>query len=145
DRSPLWLGLVGLAQAVPTIVLSVPAGILADRFDNRRILVLSQTATTVLHGALALLVVTGFANIWLVIAWGFLSGALTALGNPAQQAILPRLIEMRAMPSAVALNSAIWNSMRIVGPAAAGVLIAAIGTGQAFFVTAGGFAVSTLL
>ena len=67
------------------------------------------------------------------------------IGDSGQSAILPRLIDMRAIASAVAANSAIWNTMRIVGPAAAGVLIAVLGTGQAFFVTAIGYALSTAL
>jgi len=145
DRSPIWIGIVGLAQAIPTIVLSVPGGVLADRLDNKRLITVSQGLATLVHLGLALLVVTGRANIWLVIAWALWSGALTAIGNPSLQSILPRLIEMRAMASAVAFNSAIWNSMRIVGPAIAGVMIAVIGTGQAFLVTAVGFGASTLL
>lgn len=145
DRSPIWLGIVGLASALPTILLSVPAGIVADRFDTRRILVLSQSATAVLTVLMATLIVTGTANIWIVIVWGVAVGALAALANPAQAAILPRLIDMSAMPSAVAFTSSVWNSMRIIGPAGAGAMIAVIGTGQAFFVTAGGFAVSAVL
>jgi MFS family permease len=145
DRSPIWLGVVGLSQALPTIVLSVPAGLMADRLEHRRLLVIGQTLSMTNYLALATLIVTGTVNIWLVIGWAVLAGALSAISNPAQQAILPRLIEMRAMASAVAFNSAIWNSMRIVGPAVAGVLIAAIGVGQAFFVAGAGFAVSTLL
>lgn len=143
--SPVWLGVVSVAGAVPTIVLSVPAGVLADRLDNRRLLVWSQGLTALATFGLAGLVVAGLANVWWVVAWSLVTGALAALGNPAQNAILPRLIEMHAVASAVAYTSAIWNSMRIIGPAAAGLLIAVIGTGQAFFVTAAGFAVSTVL
>jgi MFS family permease len=145
DRSPIWLGVVGLASALPTIVLSVPAGIVADRFDTRRILVISQVATAQLTFLMATLVVAGQIDIWLVIAWNIAVGALAALANPAQAAILPRLIDMSAMASAVAFTSSVWNTMRIVGPAGAGVMIALIGTGQAFFITAGGFAVSAFL
>lgn len=145
DRSPIWLGVVGLASALPTIVLSVPAGIVADRFDTRRILVLSQTATALLTFVMATLVVAGQIDIWLVIAWNIAVGALAALANPAQAAILPRLIDMSVMASAVAFTSSVWNTMRIVGPAGAGVMIALVGTGQAFFITAGGFAVSAFL
>jgi predicted MFS family arabinose efflux permease len=84
-------------------------------------------------------------NIRLLIAWAIAVGCTTAISVPAQAAILPRLIDERAMPSAVALISSVWNTMRILGPAAAGVLIAWIGIGQAFFVTAAGLALSTLL
>jgi len=143
--SPLWLGIVSVASAVPTIVLSVPAGLLADRFDNRALLVWSQAATAACTLAMALAIVAGVANIWLVLAWSIVVGALLALATPAQNAILPRLIEMRAIASAVAYTNAVWNVMRIVGPAVAGLLIAVIGTGQAFFVTAAGFAVSAVI
>lgn len=145
DRSPVWLGVVGLASAIPTILLSVPAGVLADRFDNKTLIVSSQGLTTAAHLTLAIMIMTGQASIWVVIVWAAASGALTAIGNPSLQAILPRLIEMPAMASAVAFNSAIWNSMRIIGPALAGILIAAIGTGQAFFVTALSFIGSTVI
>jgi hypothetical protein len=80
-----------------------------------------------------------------VIVWQAVVGALAALGTPAHAAILPRLIDMRVMPSAVALQSSIWNSMRIVGVALAAVLLALIGTGQAFLVAAFAFALSTVL
>jgi MFS family permease len=144
-RSPIWLGIVELCVALPSILFSVPAGELADRVDNKRLLVASQGLSTLAHLTLAILIVSGLVNVWLVIGWALVSGTLTSLGNPALNAILPRLIEMRAMPSAVAFNSSIWNSMRIVGPAIAGVLIALIGTGEAFFVTACGFVVSTVM
>lgn len=142
---PIWLGVVGLASALPTIVLSVPAGIVADRYDNKRIMLSAQTAMAAVTFALAFAIVGGVVTLWMVVAWAIVAGALTALQNPAQNAILPRLIEMRALPSAVALTSAVWNTMRIVGPAIAGVLIALIGTGQAFLVTAIGFSLSALL
>lgn len=145
DRSPLWLGFVGLANAVPTIILSMPAGVLADRMDHRKLLIVSQTLITVITFFMATVVVLGWIELWMVIAWSIVNGSLMALGTPAQSAILPRLIDMRAIASAVAANSAIWNTMRIVGPAAAGVLIAVLGTGQAFFVTAIGYALSTAL
>ncbi len=143
--SPVWLGIVGVASALPMILLSVPAGALADRFDSKRLLVWSQWGTTVSMLAMALLIVAGLVNVWVVVVWSALVGAQMSLGNPAQNAMLPRLIEKQAIPSAVAYMSGIWNVMGIVGPAAAGVMIAVIGTGQAFFVTAAGFGVSAIL
>jgi MFS family permease len=145
DMGPFWIGVVAVASALPTIVLSVPAGILADRYDHRRILFWSQSLTAVSSLALAFAVISGAVNIWMVIAWGVFTGALAALANPAYSAILPRLIDMRTMASAVAMVSTVWNTMRVVGPALAGVLIAVIGIGQAFFVTAAGFAIATVL
>ena len=145
DRSPIWLGIVALAASLPTIVLSVPAGVLADRFNDQKVVVYSNAAYAASAMALPILIFAGLANIWVVIAWSIVTGILAAVGNPAQQSLMPRLIEMRVMPSAVALTSMIWSSMRIVGPAAAGVLLAVIGTAEAFFVTAVGVGVSTVL
>lgn len=145
DSPGPWLGAVGMTTAVSTILMSVPAGALADRIDARRVLVLSQASSALADAALAGLVLAGLAEPWMVVLWAAVAGSLGALGNPALNAILPRLIEMHVVASAVAATSAIWNSMRIIGPAAAGVLIAWIGVGQALFVTTMGFGVSTLL
>jgi MFS family permease len=145
DLSPIWLGIVGLASALPTIAFTVPAGIVADRYEHRTILAWTQGLTAVLSLLLALGILQGMVTVWVLIAWAITTGCLTALAVPTQDAILPRLIETHSMPSAVALTSSVWNTMRIVGPAAAGLLIAWIGIGQAFFVTAVGFALSALL
>jgi MFS family permease len=143
--SPVWLGIVGVASALPMIALSVPAGALADRMDSKRLLFWSQASTAAAMLAMALLIVTGLVNLWIVVIWSAAVGAMMSLGNPSQNAILPRLIDKEAIPSAVAYTSGIWNVMGIVGPALAGVLIAVIGTGQAFFVTAAGFGLSAVL
>lgn len=145
DLAPIWLGVVGVASSLPTIALSLHAGALADRYDPQRILMSSQAAIAVLSFGLAALIVMQLVTIEVLIVWALVVGTLTALSTPAQSAILPRLIDMREMTSAVALTSSVWNTMRIVGPAGAGLLIAAIGIGQAFFVTAGGFALSAAL
>jgi MFS family permease len=143
--STVWLGVVGLAGAVPTILLAVPAGALADRVDHKRLLLVSRTLSTTVHFAMATVVVTDAVELWMVMLWSVLAGILSAAENPAGNAMLPRLIDMRAVASAVAFNGSIWNGMRIIGPATAGVVIAWVGIGQAFMVTAVGFAVSTLL
>ena len=145
DPSPVWLGVVGVAAAVPTILLSVPAGVIADRFDNRKVMVWSQALSALCMFVLAGLIWADLANVWIVVVWSVVVGSLMALANPAQNAILPRLIEMRAVASAVAYTSGIWNVMRIVGPAGAGLLIAVIGPKWAFGVTGVAFVVSTLL
>jgi MFS family permease len=143
--SPFWLGVPGILSAVTTIVLTVPAGALADRMDHKRLLVVGRALTGLAHLALALVTLAGTVSLSMVLVWSVLVGALAAVTSPAQNAMLPRLIHRNAMASAVALNTAIWNSMRIVGPAAAGLVIAAVGIGQAFLVTAIGYAISTVL
>lgn len=144
-RSSGWVGIVALSAAVPTIVLSVPAGQLADRFDNRKMILWSNTASGLAYLLLAVLVVAGVVEFWMVVVWSLVTGALAALTAPAQQAILPQLIDMRAIASAVALNGTVWNSMRIIGPAVAGVIIAVVGIGQAFFVTTVGYGLASIL
>jgi MFS family permease len=145
DLSPIWIGIVGLASALPNIVLTVPAGVIADRYEHRWILLLTQTLTALLSLFLAVGILLDAVNIWLLIGWAITVGSLSAVGVPALSAILPRLIDMRTMSSAVAWTSSVWNTMRIIGPAAAGMLIAAIGIGEAFFVTAAGFTLSAFL
>ena len=88
------------------------------------------------HAALAVLILTGAIELWMVVIWAVANGVLWAVAAPAMNTLLPRLIEPPAMPSAVALISGIWSAMRIVGPASAGVLIAFVGTGHAFTVCA---------
>ena len=136
DRSPFWLGVVWLANALPTVLLSIPGGSLADRRDPYRLMVASQFLIFVAHAVLAALILTGAVRLWMVIAWAAANGCVWAVGAPAANALLPRLIALGAMPSAVALISGIWSAMRIVGPACAGILIALVGTGQAFSVAA---------
>lgn len=143
--SPFWLGLPGLVTAIMTVGLTVPAGALADRIDNQRLLVWGRGLTGLSHLVIAALTVAGLVQVWMVLVWAALAGALSALTNPAQAAMLPRLIERQAMASAVALTAAVWNAMRIVGPAAAGIVIATVGIGQVFFVAAAGYGISTFL
>ena len=136
DQSPFWLGVVSLATSLPTIILSIPAGSLADRTDPYRLLVVSQLLSFISLFLLALLIVTGTVTLWMVIVWALATGAFQALQAPSMVALLPRLVERPAMASAVALNSGVWGAMRIIGPATSGVLIALVGTGQGFFIAA---------
>ncbi|MCY3656726.1 MAG: MFS transporter [Chloroflexi bacterium] len=136
DRSPFWLGTVWLANAIPTILLSLPGGTLADRSDPYRLMIGTQFLMVIGHTALAVLILTGLIEMWMVITWAVSNGVLWAVAAPAMNTLLPRLIEPPAMSSAVALISGIWSALRIVGPASAGVLIALVGTGHAFSVCA---------
>lgn len=136
DQSPFWLGVVWLATSLPTIILSVPAGSLADRTEPFRLMLLSQILSFVGHFLLGLLIVTDVVELWMVIVWAASTGSFAALAAPSMSALLPRLIGREAMSSAVALNSGVWGAMRIAGPGLSGILIALVGTGQAFFVAA---------
>ncbi len=136
DYSPFWLGTVWMANAVPTILLSLPGGALADRSDPYKLMVGTQFLMATGQAVLAVLILTGLVELWMVIAWAIFTGVLWAVAAPSMNTLLPRLIEPPAMSSAVALISAIWSALRIVGPAGAGVLIALVGTGHAFSVCA---------
>ena len=138
-ESPLFLGYVGLAQAIPAIVLNLVGGVVADRF-NRRILILStQILNAALIAILATLTLLDQVEVWHVLTIAFCSGAVNAFDQPARQAIYPTLITPSVMTSAVALNSAIWQGVRIVAPALAGFIISAAGTSTVFYLGSAGF------
>ncbi len=137
--SPLYLGYVGVASAVPSIVLNLVGGVVADRVDRRQLILLGQAVMTVVIGALGVLTVTGLIEAWHIIAAAFITGAFGAFEMPARQALFPHLIERPAMMSAVALNSSIWQGTRIGAPATAGLIIATVGTAAVFFVATAGF------
>ncbi len=137
--SPLYLGYVGVASAVPSIVLNLVGGLVADRVDRRQLILLGQAVMTLVIGALGVLTVTGMIEAWHIIAAAFITGAFGAFEMPARQALFPHLIERPAMMSAVALNSSIWQGTRIGAPATAGLIISTVGTAAVFFVATAGF------
>jgi MFS family permease len=130
--SPLQLGLVTSLQFTPILLLSPVGGALSDRIAKRRVLLVSQTAMMVQALALALLVWSGRVRYWHVAVLAVIYGVGRALDIPARQAYLTDLVGKRDLPNAVALNSVVMNGARIVGPAVAGVLIAAFGVAPAF-------------
>ena len=127
------LGSVGLAHAVPAIVLNLVGGVVADRFDQRRLIMTAQIGTASLVFLLGLLAVTGVVEVWPVLVIAFFAGAINAFNQPANMALYPHLVDRRVLMSAVALNSSIWQGTRIVAPAVAGVLIWLLGTSSPFF------------
>ena len=131
--SPLSLGYVGLANAIPGIVLNLFGGVYADRLDQRRLIIVTQLITASLIGLLASLTLLGLVRPWHIFAIAFSVGAVEAFNQPARQSLYPRLIERRVLVSAIALNSSIWQGTRIVAPALAGVTIALVGTSTAFY------------
>jgi len=134
--SPGLLGLTSAAGAAPILFLTLFAGVLADRFDRRRVLVATQLAAATLAAILAFLTMTRLVQFWHVVAIAFLSGAVGALAMPAFQAIVSTIVDRRAIGSAVALNSAQFNLGRILGPTAAGAAIVAGGIALAFWANA---------
>ena len=137
--SPLYLGYIGLASATSSIALNLFGGVFADKLDKRRLIVITQLITASLIFLLAVITLLEVVQVWHIILIAFVAGGVGAFDQPAQQALYPHLIERKAIVSAVALDSAVWQGMRIVAPAAAGFVISLAGTATAFFLAGAGF------
>lgn len=132
-NSRFLLGLVGFVGSFPIMILSLPAGVIADRFSKRNIIILTQSSAMILAFALAILTHTGHVTVYQVMAINFLLGAVNALDAPTRHSFVIEMVGREDLPCAIALNSATFNGARILGPAAAGVIIAKIGSAGAFF------------
>ena len=146
-NSPFKLGLLGTLQFGPILLLSPVAGVIADRWPPRRLLIATQAVLACQAWALALLVATGRTRYWQIALLGLVTGLANTLDSPVRQSFVMRLVGRADLVNAVALNSASFNAARIVGPAVAGLLIARLGVVPAFVVNGLGFAVvlTTLL
>ncbi len=143
--SALSLGWVGLANAVPGIVLNLFGGVYADRLDQRRLIIVAQLVTSALVFLLATLTLMDLVRQWHILAIAFSVGAVEAFNQPARQSLYPHLIERRVLVSAIALNSSVWQGTRIVAPALAGATIALVGTAAAFYLAGIGSVVMALV
>ena len=132
-NSPLLLGLTGLAFAAPTIALTLLGGVIADRADRRRIMILSQGASAITFFLLGTLIVLGWIALWHVIVLAILSGCVRAFDRPSRMALLPQMVPKEDIANAVAVGGTIWQLNRLVGPAFAGMLIYLIGTGPTYY------------
>lgn len=131
DYSASALGLVTGLQFLPMLLLAPWSGMIVDRFAKRRIVVVTQSVLAVTALLLAVLVLTGTVALWQVYTLAFVQGVTTALDVPARQTFVGEMVPPDLLSNAVALNSASFNAGRLVGPAVAGLLIAAFGTGIA--------------
>lgn len=136
------LGIVTGLQFVPSLLLSVWAGTLADRFSKRRIMAVTQSVQLLDSLTLGLLVLSGTAQLWHVFAIALLDGAATAVDAPARQAFASELVARDMLGNAISLNSTSFNGARLFGPGLGGVLIAVAGsTGPVFLINASTFVV----
>jgi MFS family permease len=131
-NSGVALGVVTGLQFLPVLLLSLYGGVLADRYDKRRLMIGAQAVMGLLALALALLDLTGAVQLWHVFALAFALGVASAIDVPVRQAFVIEVVGQEDLPNAVSLNSATFNSARIVGPAVAGAAIASVGTGWVF-------------
>ncbi len=132
DRSASTVGIVMALQFGPQLLLMPWSGYAADHFNQRKLLIATQAAMGALSLILGLLTVTGLVQLWHVYVFAFLFGCSAALDAPVRQTFVAELVGERDLSNAIGLNSTSFNGARMVGPAAAGLLIAAVGTGWAF-------------
>jgi MFS family permease len=123
---------IGL-QFLPMLLFGLVGGVVADRFDKRRVLLITQSAAGVLAAVMGALVVTGVVELWMVYVLAFLLGTVTAFDNPTRQAFVVEMVGADEVTNAVGLNSAVFNSARVLGPAIAAILIETVGLSWAFF------------
>ena len=130
------LGVITALQFGPSLLLGLWGGVLADRFNKRRMLFFTQTGLAIVALALGLLTVTGAVAYWHVMLLALLLGLVTAIDTPVRQSFVVEMVGKDDLANAVGINSTIFNTGRILGPAVAGVMISAVGTGWAFLVNA---------
>jgi MFS family permease len=134
--SPLMVGLVQAAVALPVFLVILPAGALADMVDRRRFLLAAQAWMVIASGALGVLTLLHMVTPWVLLGFTFLLGLGAVMNDPAWQAITPELVPAEQHAPAVALNSAGFNVARAIGPALGGMVIAKAGSGSAFLLNA---------
>ncbi len=140
DNSGVAVGITTGLQFAPMLLLAGVAGSLADRFDRRRILMLTQSLSGLLGLVLGLLVVAGVAQLWMVYVLALALGVVAAVDGPARQAFVSEMVPTEDLPNAVGLNSASFHAGRLIGPGIAGLLIHWFGTGPVFLINAATFA-----
>jgi MFS family permease len=134
--SAFMLGLLGFAQFLPVMLLTLWAGVVADRVDKRRLILATQLLMLVQTLMLATVVSTGVVQPWMVIALACVFGTVNAFDLPARQSFLVDMVGKDDLPNAIALNSAAFNTARVLGPAVAGVVMAGAGEAACFWINA---------
>ncbi|MBT1071416.1 MFS transporter [Pelotalea chapellei] len=135
--SSFFLGLIGFTSQIPTLLIAPVAGVLADRWNRRRLLLATQTLAMVQAVLLAIAVLTGTVQVWQIIFLSLLLGVVNAFDIPIRQAFVVEMVEHREdLGNAIALNSSMVNGARLIGPSVAGILVASVGEGICFILNA---------
>src|SRR5438094_3246639 len=134
--SSLLLGFVGFASQVPVFLLAPIGGVVADRYSRHRLVIGTQTSAMLLAFILSALTLLGHIQVWQIMVVAGLLGVVNAFDIPARQAFVVEMVRSEDMINAIALNSSMVNGARILGPAIAGITVAAIGEGWCFFANA---------
>ncbi|MCB0749663.1 MAG: MFS transporter, partial [Ignavibacteriae bacterium] len=135
--SAFLLGLVSFASQIPTFLLASFAGVLADRYDKHKIIIITQTFAMIQAAILSILTLMGIVHIWHIISLSVLLGLINAFDMPTRQTFVIDLVEdKKDLPNAIALNSSMFNAARLIGPTIAGILISLYGEGICFLINA---------
>jgi MFS family permease len=139
DQRGLALGMVGLVRVVPIVVFSLVAGVVADARDRRRLMLVTQTGMAVAAALLAWVASSDFRAVWPVYALAALSSSFGAFDNPARQSLIPTLVPPEHLPSAISLNTIMFQTAAVAGPAIGGLTIGALGVPWAYALNAASF------
>jgi len=138
-NSSLGLGVVTAMQWLPVLLFGAWAGVIADRFDKRRLLLATNGTSALLSLTLGIVTVAGAVELWIVIVVALALGLVTAIDNPTRQTFTLEMVGRRRLTNAVSLNTATFTTARVIGPAVAALLIEGVGTGECFLVNAASF------
>lgn len=133
-NSAFLIGLVAAVVALPTLLFSLFGGVIVDRFSKRKILIFTQISSMILAFILGFLAIINIITIWEIIVLAFLLGVVTAIDAPARQTFAVEMVGKEDLPSAISLNSGIFNGARVIGPSIAGFLIELVGVGGTFII-----------
>ena len=136
DRKAIALGFVGLVRIAPIIVFSMVSGVVADAMDRRRVLFVTQSLAGVVALALAVYTYSGGTAIWPIYALSAVGAAVSSFDLPARAALVPTLVPREHLPNAITLNTIMFQTASVVGPAAAGLVIAETGVASAYLYNA---------
>ena len=136
DGSPLLLGVATFAGQIPVFLLAPLGGMVADRWDRRKVVVATQIASMILAVILATLTLARIVTVWEVIVLAACMGMVNAVDIPTRQAFLVEMVGRDDLMNAIALNSSMFNAARVVGPSIAGILVAWKGEGWCFLLNA---------
>jgi hypothetical protein len=137
--SPFYLGLIGLARAVPAFLFALVGGAVADRYDRRVIMGVANGAICILALILGLLTISGLVAVWHVVIIAFFMGTAFSFEMPSRNSLISHIVGPKDVVSAVGLNSVAFNTAQVVGPALAAVLIIQIGAGNVFLLNSAGY------
>ncbi len=138
-NSPFALGIISFANMAPSLVVMLFGGVLADRAEKRLILIATQAAMALAAAIVGLLVLSGALTFWMLVVVALGLGVAIGYDMPAYQALLPELVPPEKIGQVVALNSSTFHGTRMIGPAIAGIVIAAVGFSAAYFLNAASF------